>query len=129
MTMIQQELWTVLLGTDREWFGDLHDLQANDVQLISAWGTFIGARLSSNDDRRLLGQSFKVRPDLFGHILFEDDALNDSSPVSNLREDQLATRANVIKPAFDSDFFADVLRHIAYVGLGHGSLRFCLMNW
>ena len=110
MAMIKQELRAMLFGSDWKIMGGLNNFSRNHINLNAARRATILAHSSFYNQGRFLAERFQGFPQLRRDRSFNDDALHDSAAVAKLGKHQLAARTQVIKPAFERYFFADMFR-------------------
>src|SRR5690606_23037776 len=83
VTMIEQEVDTVLLRLDRVLLARPDDLETLERQLVTARCARVSADAAGHVNARLLGQRLKVGPDLLADLFLNDDALHDAGAVAH----------------------------------------------
>ncbi len=112
MPVLHQEVGAVFLGSNRvrrRLRHALHDLHIRHIELVAAMGPLVGANLAFDNDARLLRQGLDRIEHFRRDRVLRHNPLNDARAVAKLREQQLATFAQVVEPTADRDRLAFML--------------------
>ena len=115
MASIEQVVDPVLLR--RNWIivRLADDLDARDVDLVTAGRALVGAGRAGHDDGRFLREMVRGLEHLVANGGFRHDRLDEAGPVADDQEMNLAARSAVVQPSLDDDFFALVAADIFYI--------------
>ena len=111
MALVEEEIHAMLfeLNRIRIGLGDaLDNFGGADLNFKPAGRARLGLNFSSNDDARLLRETFKC-VERGGIFFLGDDALDHAGAVAKNREEQLAGFTQVVKPSANRDAASGVL--------------------
>src|SRR6185437_6952909 len=109
--MVHQKVGAMILRGDRIRirFGHaLMNFRRGYIHLIAAWSTRLGAYSAGDGKRGFLRKSFQRLKRLLVQIILDRNALDDTGPVTQQRENDFAGFAEIVKPAGNSHGFARV---------------------
>ena len=119
MPAIEQKVDTVLFRRDGVIARLADDLEAVDVDLVSARRPLVGAGRAGDDDGRFLRQMVGGLEDLLAYRCLRHHGLDETAAVSEDQEMDLAARAPVVEPPFDGDVLAFVRADVFNVNVSH----------
>ena len=106
MPAVEQVIDAVLLRRDGVVVRLADDLEALDVDLVSARRARVRTRRAGHHDRRFLRQMIGGLEDLLAHGGLRHHRLDEARAVAEDEEMDLAARAAVMEPPFDGDLLA-----------------------
>src|SRR6185369_7305388 len=107
--VVHQKLRPVLFRSDRVIVDLLQYFSIGDVDLVTTGRATVSANSAFDHQRRLLAESLQLFPQLRRDPGLQNDTLNHTRAVAQLRKGDLAARAQVIKPSFKDYFSTDVV--------------------
>ena len=124
MTVVEQEIYAVLLELDGERFvfgNFLQHLDFRDAHLEAARSALFGANFAGDNHAGLLREAFQGF-ESFGIFFQGADTLDDAGAVAKNRKNQLAGFTDVVKPTADGDFLAVVIAGVFNRNRSHSEL-------
>jgi len=118
MAVVHEEFGPVLLGGDGVRLlgrDTVKDFEVRDLDLKAARGALLCADLSRDAHGGLLGQGPDALENFRRNSALDHYSLDDAGAVAELREEEFAALAPVVKPALNLDFLAGVLADIPYI--------------
>src|SRR4051812_46844998 len=106
MPVIHEEVDSMVFGRDRIGMilrDALEELCTVDIELIAARSACFSAHGTGDNDRALLGKTLQRVECLFGQVALDGYALDQPTPITNERENNLAGLTQVVKPAANTD--------------------------
>jgi hypothetical protein len=88
------------------------NLEGLHVDLVATFGALVRAHRARDRKRRLLRQVVRFRERIVADGRFRHDRLDESRPVANNQEMDLAARPAVVEPPVDGDLLALVLSDV-----------------